>query len=144
MSIPDPTKIKNDPRFTCGDPSPKIYFMIDHASRNFTFYGKTGEVVGTMDFGRVPAFEGSLDESARLFFEGVANLWNNEVTELRAKLQAAEERIAALVELADDYASHDSWRCGYYDECHCGLNELQRQAGLELSPCGYDKQEWKP
>lgn len=58
---------------------------------------------------------------------------------LRAKLQAAEKRTAALVELADDYASHDSWRCGYYDECHCGLNDLQKKAGLELSPCGYAK-----
>ena len=69
---------------------------------------------------------------------------NAMIRDLAAKLQAAEARIAALVELADDYASHDSWRCGYYDECHCGLNELQKQAGLELSPCGYNKNEVKP
>lgn len=67
-----------------------------------------------------------------------------EIETLTAKLQAAEARIAILTELADDYATHDSWRCGYYDECHCGLNELQKQSGLEPSPCGYNKQEPKP
>ncbi len=67
-----------------------------------------------------------------------------EMLSLRAKLQAAEARIAILTELADDYAAHDFWRCGYYDECHCGLTELQKQAGLEPSPCGYNKQEPKP
>ena len=72
------------------DAYPKICFEIS-PQHEFTFYGGDGQVVGTMNFSRTPAFEGSLDESAHLFFNGVANLWHNEISDLRTKLQAAEE-----------------------------------------------------
>lgn len=32
------------------------------------------------------------------------------------------------------YAHHDSWRCNYYGECHCGLDDLCKQMGLDLHP----------
>lgn len=29
-----------------------------------------------------------------------------------------------------DYLAHDSWRCDYYDECHCGLDEVTDYCAL--------------
>ncbi|MEN6614997.1 MAG: hypothetical protein ABFD12_00425 [Syntrophorhabdus sp.] len=33
-----------------------------------------------------------------------------------------------------DYAQHDSWRCGYDGECHCGLNAITERFGLPAVP----------
>ena len=33
-----------------------------------------------------------------------------------------------------EYVNHDSWRCGYYDKCACGLNDLTDKLGLERVP----------
>jgi hypothetical protein len=30
-----------------------------------------------------------------------------------------------------EYLQHDSWRCVYYLECHCGLNDLTDKIGIE-------------
>lgn len=29
-----------------------------------------------------------------------------------------------------EYVTHDSWRCAYYQVCHCGLNDLTDKMGL--------------
>lgn len=33
-----------------------------------------------------------------------------------------------------EYAAHDSRRCRYYQECHCGLNDLTAKLGLPAVP----------
>lgn len=33
-----------------------------------------------------------------------------------------------------EYLQHDSWRCGYYQICHCGLDVLTDKLGLERVP----------
>lgn len=45
-----------------------------------------------------------------------------------------KKRIAELETVVRDYASHDSWRCAYYSECHCGLNEATDRLGLLRIP----------
>jgi len=43
----------------------------------------------------------------------------------------------AVKELVDDllsYVQHDSWRCGYRGECHCGLNAITERFGLPAIP----------
>ena len=40
----------------------------------------------------------------------------------------------ALADELLDYAQHDSWRCGYYGECHCGLNTITERFGLPAIP----------
>jgi len=55
--------------------------------------------------------------------------------EIRSELvQGLSERIVSLSTLIADYASHDSWRCAYYDECHCGLDERTDSLGLPRVP----------
>ncbi len=43
------------------------------------------------------------------------------------------ERDKAMRDLLE-YLAHDSWRCGYYQECHCGLNDLTTKLGLDAVP----------
>ncbi len=45
--------------------------------------------------------------------------------------QAAQK---ALADDLFDYAQHDSWRCGYQGECHCGLNAITEKYGLPAVP----------
>ena len=33
-----------------------------------------------------------------------------------------------------EYVQHDSWRCTYYDECHCGLDALTDKMGFQRIP----------
>jgi hypothetical protein len=47
-----------------------------------------------------------------------------------AKMELAKECIKELL----DYAQHDSWRCGYHGECHCGLNAITEKYGLPAVP----------
>jgi len=55
--------------------------------------------------------------------------------EIRSELFAAScERITGLSALIANYAAHDSWRCAYYDECHCGLDERTDLLGLPRVP----------
>ncbi len=48
--------------------------------------------------------------------------------------------IPEVVKIADlqklmEYMVHDSWRCRYYQECHCGLDNLTDELNLERVPC---------
>jgi hypothetical protein len=33
-----------------------------------------------------------------------------------------------------EYLQHDSWRCGYHQKCHCGLDILTDKLGMERIP----------
>jgi hypothetical protein len=33
-----------------------------------------------------------------------------------------------------EYLQHDSWRCGYHQKCHCGLDDLMNKLKLEIIP----------
>jgi hypothetical protein len=33
-----------------------------------------------------------------------------------------------------EYLKHDSWRCDYYQDCHCGLNYLTDKLNLPRVP----------
>jgi hypothetical protein len=33
-----------------------------------------------------------------------------------------------------EYLQHDSWRCGYHQKCHCGLDLLTDKLGIERVP----------
>ena len=33
-----------------------------------------------------------------------------------------------------EYIQHDSWRCEYYNKCHCGLDTLTDKLGLRRVP----------
>jgi hypothetical protein len=35
------------------------------------------------------------------------------------------------------YLEHSSWRCNYYRECHCGLNDLCDKMGIPRIPFDY-------
>ncbi len=56
------------------------------------------------------------------------------------RLFDAIDRLHDLIRLKEnlpdllEYVEHDSWRCGYYDKCHCGLNDLTDKLGLERVP----------
>jgi len=56
------------------------------------------------------------------------------------RLFEALDRLHDLIRLKEnlpdllEYVEHDSWRCGYYDKCHCGLNDLTDKLGLERVP----------
>jgi hypothetical protein len=32
------------------------------------------------------------------------------------------------------YLKHDSWRCNYYEKCHCGLDDLTDKLLMERVP----------
>ena len=49
------------------------------------------------------------------------------------KILKPESPLEQFKELID-YLKHDSWRCDYYQECHCGLNELTDKLGLTRIP----------
>lgn len=51
-----------------------------------------------------------------------------------AAWQAAQADQRECVTELLDYAQHDSWRCGYHDECHCGLNAITERFGLPAVP----------
>jgi hypothetical protein len=53
-----------------------------------------------------------------------------EETARKAERELAKECITELL----DYAQHDSWRCGYGGECHCGLNAITEKYGLPAVP----------
>jgi hypothetical protein len=49
--------------------------------------------------------------------------------------QAAErERAQECIKELLSYVEHDSWRCGYHGECHCGLNAITERFGLPAIP----------
>jgi hypothetical protein len=49
-------------------------------------------------------------------------------------MQAAQAEQKECVTELLDYAQHDSWRCGYNQECHCGLNAITERYGLPAVP----------
>jgi hypothetical protein len=51
-----------------------------------------------------------------------------------AAWQAAQAAQKECVTELLDYAQHDSWRCGYNGECHCGLNAITKKYGLPAVP----------
>lgn len=61
------------------------------------------------------------DDSDRQLFDAIDRLHD---------LIRIKENLPDLLE----YVEHDSWRCGYYDKCHCGLNDLTDKLGLERVP----------
>jgi len=50
--------------------------------------------------------------------------------EFIAEIKWLRESIQELTE----YLKHDSWRCDYYQDCHCGLNELTDKLKLQRVP----------
>lgn len=65
-------------------------------------------------------------------------LWPSEYTAACAAWQTAQqaerERAKECITELLDYAQHDSWRCGYNNECHCGLNTITERFGLPAVP----------
>jgi hypothetical protein len=53
---------------------------------------------------------------------------------LQEAWQEADKQAKACVTELLDYAQHDSWRCGYHGECHCGLNAITDRYGLPAVP----------
>jgi hypothetical protein len=52
---------------------------------------------------------------------------------MQSEVASAFRRAALISELLD-YVQHDSWRCGYHGECHCGLNTITERFGLPAVP----------
>ena len=52
----------------------------------------------------------------------------------RLTIENLAARVVGLERLVADSAQHDSWRCAYYPECHCGLDEATDQLGLPRVP----------
>ena len=50
--------------------------------------------------------------------------------EFIAEIKFLKEVIQELTE----YLKHDSWRCDYYQLCHCGLNDLTDKLKLPRVP----------
>ena len=48
--------------------------------------------------------------------------------------QEADKQAKECITELLDYAQHDSWRCGYNGECHCGLNTITERFGLPAVP----------
>jgi hypothetical protein len=53
---------------------------------------------------------------------------------LQEAWQEADKQSKQCVTELLDYAQHDSWRCGYNSECHCGLNAITEKYGLPAVP----------
>lgn len=59
-------------------------------------------------------------------------------------MMVERERLAVIVK---DYAQHDAWRCAYQSrypwdpDCHCGLTNALREAGLPLEWAALDDPE---
>jgi hypothetical protein len=51
----------------------------------------------------------------------------------RIKKAGSRVKINTYLELAE-FLAHDSWRCDYYKECHCGLNDTTDKLGLPRVP----------
>jgi hypothetical protein len=57
-----------------------------------------------------------------------------DVQKLSIALAESAMRIKQLEELIESYASHDSWRCSFYNACHCGLSDELTKLGLPEIP----------
>ena len=53
-----------------------------------------------------------------------------EDSKLKERTAARREKLMKLRE----YATHDSWRCEYYQKCHCGLDLALEELGLPPMP----------
>ena len=54
--------------------------------------------------------------------------------ELLKRLEEGDRAVEAMKIVKEDlveYLQHDSWRCGYHQKCHCGLDILTDKLGLE-------------
>lgn len=49
------------------------------------------------------------------------------------RMEKAEARVTELEGLLE-YLAHDSWRCGYHQECLCGLDALTDALHLSRIP----------
>ena len=38
------------------------------------------------------------------------------------------------IDLLIEYLEHQSWRCSYYSECHCGLDDATDRLGIARIP----------
>lgn len=47
-----------------------------------------------------------------------------------ARSRTPDPMLAEKIGDLRDFAQHDSWRCGFYVECHCGLDALTADMGL--------------
>jgi len=73
-------------------------------------------------------------------YQDIANALAREVCEtdaLKLRLvEAAKElrdqrsRCLELEGAFQEFATHGSWRCNHYDECHCGLDDLCDKLGI--------------
>ena len=50
------------------------------------------------------------------------------------KACTAEARVAELEAAVSEFAHHDSWRCSYYQKCHCDLDATTDKLGLPRIP----------
>ena len=53
---------------------------------------------------------------------------------LESELSDAKTKIEKLLQLLQENARHDSWRCDYYSECWCGLDAQTDDLGLPRIP----------
>jgi hypothetical protein len=69
------------------------------------------------------------------WLESLESRFNITAGDIWEAAQAAErERAKECITELLDYAQHDSWRCGYNGECHCGLNTITERYGLPAVP----------
>ena len=47
---------------------------------------------------------------------------NERITELEFRLRGLQETNIKIREQVAEYLQHNSWRCGWYKRCHCGLD----------------------
>lgn len=45
-----------------------------------------------------------------------------------------EEEIHGLKAIINMYARHQTWKCAYHQECHCGLDDACDSLGIERVP----------
>lgn len=53
-------------------------------------------------------------------------------------LAGYSEEAKRLEDAIAEFAKHDSWRCAYYSECHCGLDDETDR--LQIPRIPYPKQ----
>ncbi len=54
-----------------------------------------------------------------------------EISRLQEANASLTRKLATAIQHFKENASHDSWRCSYYPECHCGLWEVCDEMGIE-------------
>jgi len=56
------------------------------------------------------------------------------VADQAVEIDALQGKLKMAAELIAEFAKHDSWRCAYYSECHCGLDDETDRLQLPRVP----------